>query len=197
MLTAGLRWAPLTAPMNRMIAITISAGATTSAGPGMTWPPNLALTIPPPAATRTRKNVPSNSEKTRRHSYRLSQKSKRRAKAFGSPMECSAIAISRPGRGEAPAPAGRPWGLLTGTPPLRNRPARARSARSPTDRAGITEDLTSGLRASEERAARGARHSLEVRDVEPDVLSQVKGVLADPGLDGVGVPGLDGLEDVR
>ena len=31
MLTPGLRWAPPTAPMNRMMAITIKAGATTSA----------------------------------------------------------------------------------------------------------------------------------------------------------------------
>ena len=31
MLTAGLRWAPETLPMNRMIAITIRPGATTAA----------------------------------------------------------------------------------------------------------------------------------------------------------------------
>ena len=31
MLTARLRWAPETAPMNRMMAATISAGAMTSA----------------------------------------------------------------------------------------------------------------------------------------------------------------------
>jgi hypothetical protein len=54
--------------MNRMMAITISAGATTLAGAGMTFPPNRAFTIPPPAATRTRKNVPSSSENRRRHS---------------------------------------------------------------------------------------------------------------------------------
>ena len=31
MLTAGLRWAPETLPMNKMIAMTISPGATTAA----------------------------------------------------------------------------------------------------------------------------------------------------------------------
>ena len=54
--------------MNRMTAITIRAGATTRAGPGMAWPPNRAFTIPPPTATSTRKNVPSSSEKIRRAS---------------------------------------------------------------------------------------------------------------------------------
>src|ERR1035437_6891036 len=42
MLTAGFRWAPDTLPMNRMIAMTIRAGATTAAwrliSPGKAWP---------------------------------------------------------------------------------------------------------------------------------------------------------------
>ena len=74
MLTAGLRWAPDTLPMNRMIAITISPGATTAAVrlivSGNAWP-----IMPPPAATSTRKNVPSNSENSRRHSCDESWKS--------------------------------------------------------------------------------------------------------------------------
>ncbi len=53
--------------MNKMMAITMSAGATTAAVrlmvPGKAWP-----IIPPPAATSTKKNVPSNSENNRRHS---------------------------------------------------------------------------------------------------------------------------------
>ena len=66
MLTAGLRCAPDTLPMNRMIANTIRPGATTAAVrlivPGKAWP-----IIPPPAATSTRKKVPSSSENNRRH----------------------------------------------------------------------------------------------------------------------------------
>ena len=54
--------------MNRMMAITISPGATTAAVrlmvSGNAWP-----IIPPPAATRTRKNVPRSSENSRRHSW--------------------------------------------------------------------------------------------------------------------------------
>ncbi len=60
--------------MNRMIAITISPGATTAAVrlivSGNAWP-----IIPPPAATSTRKNVPRSSEKSRRHSWLGSLKS--------------------------------------------------------------------------------------------------------------------------
>ena len=56
--TAGLRWAPETLPMNKMIAITMRAGATTAAvrliTPGKAWP-----IMPPPAATKTRKKVPA------------------------------------------------------------------------------------------------------------------------------------------
>src|SRR5579863_4461576 len=59
-LTAGFRCAPETAPMNRMMAMTMSPGATTAASrptlPGIT-----ELTTPAPAATRTRKNVPNTS----------------------------------------------------------------------------------------------------------------------------------------
>ena len=44
--------------MNKMMAITISAGATTFAPYGTALPPNLALTMPPPTATRTRKKRP-------------------------------------------------------------------------------------------------------------------------------------------
>ena len=54
--------------MNRMTAITISAGATSRAAAGTASPPNLAFTIPPPAATSTRKNVPRTSENSRRPS---------------------------------------------------------------------------------------------------------------------------------
>ena len=54
--------------MNKMMAATIRAGAVTRAAAGTAWPPNRALTIPPPTATRTRKNVPSSSENSRRHS---------------------------------------------------------------------------------------------------------------------------------
>ncbi len=74
MLTAGLRCAPDTLPMNKMIAITIKPGATTAAWrlivPGNAW-----LIMPPPAATNTRKNVPRSSETRRRHSCDESWKS--------------------------------------------------------------------------------------------------------------------------
>jgi hypothetical protein len=53
--------------MKRITAKTISAGATTAAVRlivlGNAWP-----IIPPPAATRTKKNVPNTSEKRRLHS---------------------------------------------------------------------------------------------------------------------------------
>ena len=65
MLTAGFRWAPDTLPMNMMIAITISPGATTAAV-RLIVSGNACPIMPPPAATRTRKNVPSNSEKSLR-----------------------------------------------------------------------------------------------------------------------------------
>ncbi len=69
--------------MKRMMAITIRPGATTAAvrliTPGNAWP-----IMPPPAATSTRKKVPSTSEKMRRHSCRGSLKS-----AMRSRMPCS------------------------------------------------------------------------------------------------------------
>ena len=74
MLTAGLRCAPDTRPMNKMIAITISPGATTAAV-RLIVSGNACPIMPPPAATSTRKNVPSNSEKSRRHSWDESWKS--------------------------------------------------------------------------------------------------------------------------
>ena len=73
--------------MNKMMAITISAGATTLAPYGTALPPNLALTMPPPTATRTRKKVPSSSENRRRPSYLSSQKSNSPATEFGCPMD--------------------------------------------------------------------------------------------------------------
>ena len=55
--------------MNKMMAMTVSAGATTAAPwlitPGKAWP-----IMPPPAAASTRKKVPSSSENSRRHSWR-------------------------------------------------------------------------------------------------------------------------------
>ena len=51
--------------MKRMIAMTMSPGATTAAA-RLIWPS--PTRIPPPAATSTKKNVPSSSEKSRRHS---------------------------------------------------------------------------------------------------------------------------------
>src|SRR5260221_13423688 len=143
MLTAGLRCAPDTAPMNMMMARTMRPGATTRAAAGMASPPNLAFTIPAPAATSTRRNVPSSSENTRRHSYWLSQKSNRRAKAFGSPIERSAIAALRATCCAAVLTAGGPgWVLLHRTPPPDARePARA----APPARVGGGEELTAAL----------------------------------------------------
>ena len=67
--------------MNKMMAMTISAGAATAAvrliAPGKAWP-----IIPPPAATSTRKKVPSSSENSRRHSWRGSWKSVMRSMTF-------------------------------------------------------------------------------------------------------------------
>jgi hypothetical protein len=77
--------------MNKMIAPTISAGAVTCTNSGISWPPKRALTMPPPTATSTRKNVPSTSENRRRPSYLLSQKSNWPATEFGSsPMDRNA-----------------------------------------------------------------------------------------------------------
>ncbi len=74
MLTAGFRCAPEILPMNKMMAMTVSAGAVTAAvwliTPGKAWP-----IMPPPAAASTRKKVPSSSENSRRHSCRGSLKS--------------------------------------------------------------------------------------------------------------------------
>ena len=68
-LTAGLRWAPETAPMNRMMAMTMRPGATTAAT--RSTPPKLtAETTPAPAATVTSRNVPKNSPKSLLHSSR-------------------------------------------------------------------------------------------------------------------------------
>ena len=57
MLTAGLRWAPDTLPMNMMIPITIRPGATTAAVRVIVFG-NASPIIPPPAATSTSRNVP-------------------------------------------------------------------------------------------------------------------------------------------
>ena len=81
--------------MNKMMAITISAGATTFAPYGTALPPNLALTMPPPTATRTRRNVPSSSENSRRPSYRSFKKSNSLATEFGCPMDRSATCAWR------------------------------------------------------------------------------------------------------
>ena len=103
MLTAGFRWAPDTLPMNKMMAMTINAGATTAAVrlimPGKAWP-----IMPPPAATSTRKNVPSSSEKRRRHSWRGSLKS-----AMRSMTPCSYRASGPGPGGGVPGP-----GVLVG-----------------------------------------------------------------------------------
>jgi hypothetical protein len=57
MLTAGLRSAPETLPMKRMIPITIKPGATTAAQRLIVFG-NAWFIMPPPAATITRKKVP-------------------------------------------------------------------------------------------------------------------------------------------
>ena len=85
--------------MARMIAITVRAGATAWAVAGMAWPPNRAFTIPPPAAARTRKKVPSTSANKRRPSYRSSQKLNWWAIAFGRPSELSLSGSSRSSAG--------------------------------------------------------------------------------------------------
>ncbi len=54
--------------MNKMMLSTIMPGAVTRMNWGMLLPPNLALTMPPPAATKTNMKVPSSSENRRRHS---------------------------------------------------------------------------------------------------------------------------------
>src|SRR5689334_16292888 len=81
--------------MNRMMAATISAGATTFAPYGTALPPNLALTMPPPTATSTRKKVPSTSENRRRPSYLSFQKSNWLATEFGCPIERRATSAWR------------------------------------------------------------------------------------------------------
>src|SRR6478672_10648730 len=73
-LTAGLRWAPETLPMNRMIPSTINPGAVTAAVRLIVLG-NASPITPPPHATSTRKNVPKTSEKSLRHSWEGSWKS--------------------------------------------------------------------------------------------------------------------------
>src|SRR6185437_14560303 len=68
--------------MNRMIANTISAGAVTAAVREIVFG-NACPIIPPPAATSTRKKVPSSSENSRRHSCDVSWKSS---------MDCAIVA---------------------------------------------------------------------------------------------------------
>ena len=63
--TTGFRCAPETAPMNRMIAITISPGATT-ADARLIWP--LACSIAAAGGDQHRMKVPSSSENSRRYS---------------------------------------------------------------------------------------------------------------------------------
>src|SRR5262245_5611142 len=75
-MTAGFRWAPDTAPMNRMIAMTIRPGATTAALRPIAAS-LLASTTAAPAATSTSKNVPRASANKRRHSRLASSKSAR------------------------------------------------------------------------------------------------------------------------
>ena len=66
--TAGLRWAPLTVPMKKMMPITIMPGASAFIA-NVKSPPNAwAPTTPPPAATTTSRNVPHSSLKSRRYS---------------------------------------------------------------------------------------------------------------------------------
>src|SRR5665213_3323195 len=66
MLTTGLRWAPDTAPINRMTANTVKAGAVTAAARPI-CPCERAPTTPAPAATITSRNVPNSSLNNRRH----------------------------------------------------------------------------------------------------------------------------------
>ena len=111
--------------MNKMIAITIRPGATTAAA-RLICP--FACKIPPPAATRTSAKVPSNSENSRRHSWRGSSKSFRspnsrlsmwcvRGNAAPSAAEsiCWAVApLTPPVPGAVPRVPGLP-SRLTGT----------------------------------------------------------------------------------
>ena len=67
-LTAGLRWAPETAPMNRMTAITMRPGATTAATrPTAPGSPRLPLR---PCGDDDEENVPKTSPNNLRHSSR-------------------------------------------------------------------------------------------------------------------------------
>ena len=106
--------------MNRMLAITISAGATTRAVAGIAWPPNRAFTIPPPTAVSTRKKVPRTSANRRRPSYSSSQKSNCAAMEFGQPSE---VSPGRPGSGRALAAL-----LLNCSRPPEIRPCENRGA---------------------------------------------------------------------
>ncbi len=67
--------------MYKMIPKTVRAGAVTAA-PWLITPGKAWLIMPPPAAARTRKKVPSTSENRRRHSCRGSLKSVIRSLRF-------------------------------------------------------------------------------------------------------------------
>ena len=113
-LTTGFRCAPETAPIARITAMTMSAGATT-ADTRPTEPREAASTTGAPAATNTRKKVPTTSANRRRHSYRRSKKSRAQG-GVGGPTSSLAFAglvwistvVAGSGAATVPNPAGFP-----------------------------------------------------------------------------------------
>ena len=73
--TAGLRWAPEIVPMKKMMPMTIIPGARAFMARVRSAPTGSAPTTPPPAATRTSRNVPQTSLNRRRNSRLESSKS--------------------------------------------------------------------------------------------------------------------------
>src|SRR5512132_2063302 len=124
--TAGFRWAPLTAPMNRMIASTIRPGAVTLA-PRPMAPSLTASTTPPPAPTRTKKKVPRTAANNRRHSCLGSSKLLLMSSSSDRPLPTSRnSAPTLPDRLSDPSAMSTPLGAVT-APSDSSRPPTASS----------------------------------------------------------------------
>src|SRR5215831_10512864 len=174
--TAGLRWAPDTAPMNRMTAITIRPGAATAAVL-VIIPWLVAFTTPAPAPTRTRKKVPSSSEKSRLHSSPGSSKSvagrSSASKALRHPgvppcadvrMEAGCQAAfdlaSRPGGGARQIVTARCSGGGVEAPAGRAVRLRHREADRPVDREAVQMPRRRSRARRVERGREGIAHHL-------------------------------------
>jgi hypothetical protein len=142
--TPGFRCAPETAPMNKMIAITIRPGATTAAARLIC--PFACKSPPPPAAARTSAKVPSNSENSRRHSLRGSSKSLRSPNSSRSMQKYVVRARER-------RPQRRPVDLLGRCPTHSIRPCAVPRVPGPSSRlTGTSSAMSQSLHQQHRRS---------------------------------------------